>query len=231
MCGRFTLTSPVEALRHLFGFGESPNLMPRYNIAPTTDITAVRLSRDKGDPPPEYFSAHWGLIPSWSKSADFSAKMINARSETVADKPSFRAAYKARRCLIPSNGFFEWQKLGKTGKQPWLMAVKDTPLFAFAGLWETWAAPDGQEITSCTILTTTAADSIEFIHHRMPVILKPEDYSDWLKGHDNNLLFKPYAADQLDFHKVSAHVGNIRNDDAELLLPADTPGHPQQELF
>jgi len=231
MCGRFCLTSSVEALRHLFGFQESPNLPPRYNIAPTTPISAIRLSLRDGNSTPEYFSAHWGLVPSWSKSADFSAKMINARSETVTEKPSFRAAYKARRCLIPANGFFEWQKLGKTAKQPWLIGLKETPLIAFAGLWENWKDADGQNLESCTILTTTATDSIAFIHHRMPVILEPENFVGWMSGQEGASLLKPYASDQVNFHKVSARVGNIRNDDTELLESINAPEQAQQELF
>ena len=221
MCGRFSLTSPVDALRRLFGFSERPNLGPRYNIAPTNDIAAIRLAQDEPGQNPHYFSAHWGLIPSWSKSTDFSAKMINARSETVAEKPSFRAAFKSRRCLIPANGFYEWEKIGKSAKQPWLIGVKDAPLFAFAGLWENWRSPDGEVIESCTILTTTASESIYFIHPRMPVILKPADYRGWLSGAAGAEILKPMASESMSFYKVSPRVGNVRNDDADLLEPLE----------
>ncbi|MCF8466142.1 MAG: SOS response-associated peptidase [Sneathiella sp.] len=221
MCGRFSLTSPVEALRRLFGFSERPNLGPRYNIAPTTDIAAIRLGPDETCPNPHYFSAHWGLIPSWSKSADFSARMINARSETVTEKPAFRAASKSRRCLIPANGFYEWQKIGKSGKQPWLIGVKDAPLFAFAGLWETWRSPESSVIESCTILTTTASQSISFIHQRMPVILNPADYTNWLNGTAGTEILKPMASESMSFYKVSPRIGKVHNDDADLLDPLE----------
>lgn len=232
MCGRFSLTSPVEAIRQLFGFRESPNLGARYNIAPTTQIMAIRLPLSNASSRTELFSAHWGLIPSWAKSTEFSAKMINARSETAADKPSFRAAYAARRCLIPANGFYEWQKIGKTEKQPWLIGLHKTPLFAFAGLWESWKNPEGKPIESCTILTTKAADSIAFIHHRMPVIIDEINYGQWLKGGSEQTLFQPFDSTKMAFHKVSHCVGNVRNDDASLIVPSDdVSSNGQQELF
>ncbi|USG60357.1 SOS response-associated peptidase [Sneathiella marina] len=232
MCGRFNLTSPVEAIRQLFGFQASPNLQARYNIAPTTQIAAVRLPSNKSASGTELFSAHWGLIPSWAKSAEYSAKMINARSETVADKPAFRSAYKSRRCLIPSNGFYEWQKLGKTKKQPWLISLQDTPLFAFAGLWESWTDPEGKTLESCTILTTKAADSIAFIHHRMPVIIDKAKFGQWYEGGSEDDLLQPFDSAKLTFHKVSQSVGNVRNDDASLIAPCESiTSNPQQELF
>ena len=231
MCGRFSLTSPTEALQKLFGYTERPNLAPRYNIAPTTRISAVRLQEDeKGKQSPHHFYAHWGLIPSWAKSPEFSARMINARSETVAEKPAFRTAYKCRRCLIPANSFFEWQKKEKNIKQPWRIGIIDMPLFAFAGLWENWASPDGESIDSCTILTTTAAKSIDFIHPRMPVILEPADYEFWLNGKAGEQLLRPFDADRMQFYEVSSRVGNVRNDDAELIEPTKSSG-TQGQLF
>lgn len=232
MCGRFSLTSPVDAIRQLFGFKESPNLQPRYNIAPTTQIIAVRHPPVGESAEKELFSAHWGLIPSWAKSPEFSAKMINARSETAAGKPAFRTAYKSRRCLIPSNGFYEWQKLGNTKKQPWLICLRDAPLFAFAGLWESWKDSGGRTIESCTILTTEAADSIAFIHHRMPVIIDKIKYDQWLDGGVKQTLFAPFDSSRMAYHKVSQRVGNVRNDDADLIVPNDSIStNSQQELF
>ena len=230
MCGRFSLTSPLEAMRRLFGISERPNLAPRYNIAPTTDISAVRISNEGEGENRHYFTAHWGLIPPWAKSTEFSAKMINARSETVADKPAFRAAFKSRRCLIPANGFFEWEKKTKDTKQPWLISVKDMPLFAFAGLWESWQAPEGNIIESCTILTTRASDSISFIHPRMPVILDPSDYESWLRCERGVDLLNAFDADRMSFHMVSSRVGNVRHDDASLIEPHE-PVEDQKNLF
>ena len=232
MCGRFSLTSPIEAVRQLFGFREIPNLQARYNIAPTMEIAAIRLSSNKSNPGPELFSAHWGLIPSWATSINYSSKMINARSETVAVKPAYRAAYKSRRCLIPTNGFYEWQKIGKTDKQPWFISLRDTPCFAFAGLWESWTAPEGVLIESCTILTTTPADSIAFIHHRMPVIIDEADHKYWLEGATDQRLFQSFDSSKMAFHKVSDRVGNVRNDDRGLILPdKGISPNSQQELF
>jgi putative SOS response-associated peptidase YedK len=232
MCGRFSLTSPVEAIRRLFGVEESPNLQARYNIAPTTNIIAIRSIADLEGNKTELFKARWGLIPSWAKSTDFSAKMINARSETAKEKPAFRAAYENRRCLIPANGFYEWQKLDKTTKQPWFIKLKTAPLFAFAGLWESWVAPDGEEIESCTILTTLAAESIAFIHHRMPVIIDENSHKDWLLGNSNESLLGPTDNDKLEFYKVSKRVGNVRNDDADLIRNEEnTQDNRQQDLF
>tara|TARA_R110000787_G_scaffold59662_10_gene135251 strand:- start:17852 stop:18505 length:654 start_codon:yes stop_codon:yes gene_type:complete len=217
-------------MQSLFGFSERPNLAPRYNIAPTTNISAIRLEEGEEGHKPHHFFAHWGLIPSWAKSPEFSARMINARSETVAEKPAFRAAYKSRRCLIPANSFFEWQKTGKSTKQPWLIGIADMPLFAFAGLWESWISPDGEKIKSCTILTTTAAKSIEFIHPRMPVILDTSDHDAWLNGKGGEDLLKPFAADRMQFYEVSSRVGNVRNDDENLIEPTDKTG-TQGRLF
>ena len=214
-------------MRRLFKFPEQPNLAARYNIAPTTDIAAVRVTGEKEERGHHYFSAHWGLIPSWAKSTDFSAKMINARSETVAEKPAYRGAFRSRRCLIPANGFYEWQKLSKGAKQPWLIGVKDMPLFAFAGLWESWTSPEGEIVESCTILTTGASESITFIHPRMPVILDPTYYGPWLSCEAGVELLKAVDADRMTFHKVSQRIGNVRNDDADLLKPLDLP--PTQE--
>ncbi|WP_288903252.1 SOS response-associated peptidase [uncultured Sneathiella sp.] len=223
MCGRFSLTSPVEAMRRVFDFPERPNLAARYNIAPTTNIAAIRVDKNATGESRHYFSAHWGLIPSWAKSTEFSAKMINARSETVTEKPAFRAAFKSRRCLIPANGFYEWQKLSKGAKQPWMIGIEDMPLFAFAGLWESWKSADGEVIESCTILTTTASKSIAFIHPRMPVILEPSRFDPWLRGEAGTEVLKAFDADRMTFYKVSSRVGNVRNDDADLLKPVDPP--------
>lgn len=218
MCGRFALTSSLAELQEIFGFPETPHLAPRYNIAPTTDITAVRGGDDGR---PHYFSAHWGLIPTFASARGSAASMMNARSETVREKPAFRAAFQRRRCLIPANGFYEWEKPDKTTRQPWFIAVRDRPLIAFAGLWESGISPEGRPVESCTILTVSAAANIAFIHPRMPVILKAEDYRNWLSGTAAEEVLAPLPPPELRFYRVSARVGNVRNESAALLDPAD----------
>jgi putative SOS response-associated peptidase YedK len=229
MCGRFSLTTPSAALRDLFGFDELPNLPPRYNIAPTQDVAAVRLAGE--DPKPRFTVFRWGLIPSWAKDVSIGGRLINARAETVADKPAFRHAFRRRRCLIPADGFYEWEKRPDGGKQPWRITLEGGVPFAFAGLWEHWSGADGSEIESCTIVTTEAADSIAMIHERMPVILDPVDFSGWLKGTPEEALALLHAyRGTLASYPVSTRVNSVRNDDASLLEPVSVaaPAKPQK---
>ncbi|MEM9682947.1 MAG: SOS response-associated peptidase [Pseudomonadota bacterium] len=216
MCGRYSLTTPTEGLRALFGFDELPNLPPRYNIAPTQDVAAVRSSPDNGKRSFTLF--RWGLIPSWAKDPSIGSKMINARAETVAEKPAYRAAFRRRRCLIPADGFYEWEKREDGGKQPWRITLKEGGPFAFAGLWEDWLGADGSEVETCTIVTTNAAPVIKRIHHRMPVILDPSDFDVWLSGEPEVAyeLLRPFAG-ELDAYCVSTRVNNVRNDDRSLI--------------
>jgi putative SOS response-associated peptidase YedK len=221
MCGRFTLIMPGEAVAELFQLPEVPTLAPRYNIAPTQPVAAVRVSRDSGQRELTHF--HWGLIPRWAKDPSIGSRMINARSETAAEKPSFRAAIKYRRCLVPADGFYEWQKLnGK--KQPVRVQASDGNLFAIAGLWEHWSSPDGSEIESCTLLTTSPNELLAQVHNRMPVLVAPENFDLWLDpaaqhaGEVQHLL-KPYPADEMTFYPVSTHVNNPRNDDPRCIEP------------
>ena len=164
----------------------------------------------------------WGLLPKWSKDASGAAKMINARSETIAEKPAYRDAFRARRCLVPADGFYEWQVRGKT-KQPYRISLADGGIFAFAGLWESWADPNdgGAMVETYTVATVVAAASIAHIHHRMPVILEAEDYQAWLTGDVEaaGALLKPLEDAKLQSFEVSPRVGNVRNDDPELLEP------------
>ena len=180
MCGRFNLTTPTDSLRALFGFDEMPNLPPRYNIAPTQDVAVVRLAG--AERRPAFALLRWGLIPAWAKDVSIGSRMINARAETVAEKPAFRNAFRRRRCLIPADGFYEWEKRPDGAKQPWRITLESGAPFAFAGLWEHWSGADGSEAESCTIVTTAAADSIARIHERMPVILDRADFPAWLSG-------------------------------------------------
>jgi len=225
MCGRFTLRAPADQLALLFGLSSEPVLVPRYNIAPTQPVGLVRM--DKATQEREWALTLWGLIPSWAKDPSIGARMINARSETAAEKPSFRAAYKRRRCLIPSDGFYEWQKLGSR-KQPYYFGMADDSPFAFAGLWEHWIGPDGSELETCTILTTTPNELVEPIHNRMPVIVDPLDYEDWLgSGGDDprehlsmlHHLLRPFDAGKMKAVPVSSYVSNPRNEGEECIEP------------
>jgi putative SOS response-associated peptidase YedK len=221
MCGRFTLIATGETVAELFQLPDIPVLAPRYNIAPTQPVAAVRVSRDTGKRELTHF--HWGLIPRWAKDPAIGSRMINARSETAAEKPSFKAAVKYRRCLVPADGFYEWQKLNGT-KQPVRVQTKDGGLFAIAGLWEHWQSPDGSEIESCTLLTTSPNELLTQVHNRMPVIIAPEDFDLWLDpaaqhaGEIQHLL-KPYPAGEMTFYPVSDHVNNPRNEDPLCIEP------------
>jgi putative SOS response-associated peptidase YedK len=220
MCGRFVITSAPEALRKLLGYKEQPNFPPRYNIAPTQPIPVVRL--DQGE---RHFTLmRWGLIPSWVKDPKQFALLINARLEGIAEKPSFRAAMKRRRCLIPADGFYEWQKRGKT-KQPYFIRARNRAPFAFAGLWETWADSDGGEIETAAIVTCAANKTLAPVHERMPVIVPPEHYDAWLDSDKNEAkqaaaLIGPAPEDFLEAYEISTRVNSVKNDRAENLDPA-----------
>ncbi len=177
MCGRFTLTDPDQDLAVQFNLPDIPDMQPRYNIAPTQPVAAVRVS--PASMVREMALLHWGLIPFWAKDRKIGNRMINARSETVAEKPAFRAAFKRRRCLVAADGFYEWQKQDG-GKQPYYIRRHDGRPFAIAGLWESWKSEDEAVIESCTLLTTTPNELIRPLHNRMPVILHPKDYDLWL---------------------------------------------------
>jgi putative SOS response-associated peptidase YedK len=221
MCGRYTLRTPVDSVAEAFEIEEYPSsITPNYNIAPTQEVAAVVEEDEKR----KLEMLHWGLIPSWAKDPSIGNKMINARAETIAEKPSFRRAFKVRRCLILADGFYEWKKTDG-GKQPYHVKMEDGSLFAFAGLWETWQ--NGEEIRSCTIITTDANDLMSDIHHRMPVILHPEDYAMWL-DHDFEekevltALLRPYPADVMEAYPVSRRVNKPSNNEPSVLEPAST---------
>src|SRR6188508_115128 len=166
MCGRFVITSPPEALRQIFGYLEQPNFPPRYNIAPTQPVPVVILENGGR----HFRLMRWGLIPSWVKDPRSFTLLINARSETIREKPAFKNAIKRRRCLIPADGFYEW-KLGAPPKQPYFIHAKSGEVLAFAGLWETWTGPNGEEVDTAAIITTGANETLSPLHHRMPVII------------------------------------------------------------
>jgi putative SOS response-associated peptidase YedK len=225
MCGRFTLHASPEAIAEQFGVEAPEQLADRYNIAPTQPVAIVRLDRSATGR--EWTHVHWGLIPSWAKDPSMGAKMINARGETVAEKPSFRAALKRRRCLVPADGFYEWKRTGSS-KQPYYIRLRSQEPFAFAGLWETWSAPDGSEIESCTVITTSPNELMANLHDRMPVILPPEDYEQWLgTGKDADAkeieqlrhLIRPFDAEQMEAYPVSTRVNSPMNEGAGLIAP------------
>jgi putative SOS response-associated peptidase YedK len=228
MCGRFTLTDPDADLAVQFNLPEIPDLKPRYNIAPTQPVAAVRVAAEGTQR--EMVMLRWGLIPSWAKDLNIGARMINARSETVAEKPSFRHAFRRRRCLVVADGFYEWQKQNGT-KQPYFIRLREARPFAFAGLWERWEGPEADVIESCTLLTTQPNDFMRQLHNRMPVILQPKDYELWLdpKVQEASLLqplLLPFPPDEMDAYPVSRYVNSPDNDDPRCIEPL-----PQQQGF
>ncbi|WP_169568490.1 SOS response-associated peptidase [Sneathiella limimaris] len=217
MCARFSLTSPIEAIRKLFGFPQSFNLSAAYNIAPSDQILAVRKSKNSDQVINEAFRAQWGLIPPWAEGSNFGTKLINARIETVEEKPSFKDAFKSKRCLIPANGYFEWKTDDNGQKQPYFIHLKHQQLFAFAGLWEEWISPEGLLKESCTIITCPANKTIEPIHHRMPLTVTRNFYDDWLNGKDANSVPDQKHQESFEFYPVSKAVGNVRADGPNLI--------------
>jgi putative SOS response-associated peptidase YedK len=220
MCGRFTLFSSAEAIAQKFEVDVPADIIPSYNIAPSQTVNAI--AQFTGELKPRLRNFRWGLIPSWAKDPAIGFKVINARSETASEKPSFRSAFKDRRCLIPTNGFYEWQRVegSKTKKQPYFFGLKDENIFALAGLWERWESPEGDIIETCTILTTEANDVLRPIHDRMPVILNSENWDMWLDPSFNNMhqlqeILKPYSADAMTSHPVSTLVNSPKNNSLE----------------
>ena len=218
MCGRFSFTQLAQAIADSFNLTSVPELSPRYNISPTQPV--VTILHNSQDSDREFKLLHWGLIPSWAKDPKMGAKLINARAETVEEKPAFRSAFKKRRCLILADGFYEWQQQnGK--KQPYYFRVEDGKMFAFAGLWEHWQSPEGDMIDSCTIITTQANDILSPIHDRMPVILDQKKYDQWLdtkqKPESLKSLLQPYRSELMTAYPVSAKVNNPKNDSPECI--------------
>jgi len=213
MCGRFVTIIPYEELKQIFDLVEShTRTEPRYNVAPTQQVSVVRSTGEHNVLAP----MRWGLIPSWSKDASIANHTINARCETVAEKPSFRHAIKRNRCIIPISGFYEWAHSGGK-KTPYYIHLSDCTPMSLAGIWEHWKSPEGEELETCSILTTTANSLVQSLHDRMPVILKPSDYSHWLNTdmHDQQQLihlYQPYPAEGMSLYEVSNLVNNPRFD-------------------
>ena len=231
MCGRYTLATPNPAeVRARFPIGESIEVRPRYNIAPGDEILAVttdRAGRPRGE------QLRWGLVPSWAKSPDTGLKMINARVETVAERPAFRGPYERFRCLIIADGFYEWQRMPHGPKQPFHITRSDDALFAFAGLWSIWHGEDGTTLRTCTILTTAANAAVASLHDRMPVILDPAAEGPWLDAATPvarlPALLTSLPPERTALHPVGRAVNDARYDGPECLAPPEPD--PQAALF
>lgn len=227
MCGRYTLTSAPEVLRALFGYEEHPDFPARFNIAPTQPIPIVRLVDGKR----HFVLVRWGLVPSWVKDPNAFSVLVNARGESVRDKPAFRSAMKYRRCLIPADGFYEWQARGSGPKQPFYVRAKSGKPLAFAGLWENWMGPNGEEMETALIVTTKPNQTLGPIHDRMPVIVPPEAFDLWLDtmhvdDETASVLIAPASDDLLEAYPVSVAVNRTANDNPKLLelfKPTDAP--------
>jgi putative SOS response-associated peptidase YedK len=229
MCGRYTITSAPEAIRALFRYPEEPQFPARYNIAPTQPIPIVRLI----DGQRHFALMRWGLMPSWVKDPANFALLINARGESVCEKPAFRNAMKYRRCLIPADGFYEWQSTGSGQKQPFYIHARSGEPLAFAGLWETWTGPNGEEVDTAAIVTTRANATLAPLHDRMPVIVSPDAFDLWLDcanvdARTAEALIAPAPDDQFEFWPVSALVNRTGNDNPALMQRgvADSPAAP-----
>jgi putative SOS response-associated peptidase YedK len=236
MCGRFVLMTPGKELAEQFRCDEFADLGPRYNIAPTQLVAIVRFNRETRRRECELLK--WGLIPSWSEDPSIGPRLINARAESAGTKPAFRSAFKYRRCLVVADGFYEWKKLDNKRKQPYLFRLSSGKPFAFAGLWERWSSPDGQVTESCAVLTTDSNDLLRSVHDRMPVILKPDDYTVWLDPEVKTperlqSMLKPYPPDEMVGRSVSSTVNKADHEGPDCVEPAAEEG-PQahaQSLF
>lgn len=221
MCGRYSQRQPAEVIAKAFEVDNVPALEPRYNVAPTQSVPTVlqpSISKNR-----QFKMMHWGLIPKWAKDSKIGSKLINARAETVAEKPAFKSAFRKRRCLVLTDGFYEWQQQeNKKQKQPYYFFLKDGQPFAFAGLWEQWEDASGEVVNSCTLLTTDANELMRPVHNRMPVILHPKDYEPWLDSELKELeqlqpLLRPYSTQDMLAYPVSTVVNKPSNDNAECI--------------
>jgi putative SOS response-associated peptidase YedK len=226
MCGRYVITSAPEAIKALFRYQALPNFPPRFNVAPSQPIPIVRLADGKR----QFALVRWGLLPSWVKDPKTFTLLINARGESVIDKPAFRAAMKRRRCLIPADGFYEWQADGSR-KQPYFIRLKSGQPMAFAGLWECWTGPNGEELETAAIVTTEANRALGHIHDRMPVILAPDAFDLWLNCAEVDAqtaaaLIAPAPDSLFEAYPVSTDVNRVANDNAKLVEPVVVGAEP-----
>ncbi len=229
MCGRFTLRTPAAILKDYFGLVDLPGLTPRYNIAPSQQVGALRTT----DAAREWTELRWGLVPNWAREPSVGNRMINARAETVARKPAFRESLEQRRCAIPADGFYEWQKLEGGGKQPYYLSRAGGEPFAFAGLWDSWRdRASGLVIESCTVITTTPNELLAPIHNRMPVMLDSEAVTEWLREDAVpgalDVLLQPFPAGLMRAQPVSNHVNRPANEDPRCITPANAAKSPRR---
>jgi putative SOS response-associated peptidase YedK len=230
MCGRARLSSDVSEIKLAFSIPPerpAPNIAPSWNVAPTDSLPIVHYDVKDGARSLEVM--RWGLIPYWAKDIKIGFSTINARAEEVDTKPAFREAFQRRRCLVPVDNFYEWAKTG-TGKQPYAVALADRRLMALAGLWETWRSPAGERVRSFTIVTTTPNELCAALHNRMPVVLRPDVWPAWLGEYpasvqDLKAMLAPYPSDEMICWPVSARVGNVKNNDPDLIEPINAHSH------
>jgi putative SOS response-associated peptidase YedK len=226
MCGRYLITSAPEAFRRLFGYPEQPNFPPRYNVAPTQPVPIVRIIEGER----QFALVRWGLIPPWVEDPRRFSLLINARSESINEKPAFRDAMRRRRCLFPADGFYEW-KDERGRKLAYCIRPKDHEPIAFAGLWESWAGPNGEEMETAAIVTTVANRELVHLHDRMPVILPPEAFAMWLDCKNVDALIAtallvPARAGLLEAYEISPEVNRTSNDGPQLIAPLPSPSTP-----
>ena len=235
MCGRFVITSPPAALRQIFGYIEQPNFPPRYNVAPTQPISVVMVENGIR----HFRLMRWGLLPAWVKDPRKFTLLINARAETIGEKPAFKNAFRRRRCLIPADGYYEWQAIDGR-KQPTFIHRRDGGLIGLAGLAETWIGPNGEELDTVAIVTAPASADLAVLHHRVPVAIPPGDFERWLDCRADDALsvlalLRPPREGEFVWHPVSTRVNRATNDDAQLILPisaeeiaAEPPAHARK---
>lgn len=219
MCGRFVITSPPAALRQIFGYLEQPNFPPRHNISPTQPVPVVIVENGIR----HFRLMRWGLLPAWVKDPRKFALLTNARAETVAEKPAFKNAIRRRRCLIPADGYYEWQGSAKP-RRPWFIHRRDGQPIGLAGLAETWIGPNGEELDTVAIVTAAASADLSVLHHRVPVTIHASDFERWLDCSDDSaesVMALMTAPDEGEFawHEISTRVNRVANDDAQLILP------------
>ena len=231
MCGRYVIISSPDAIRRLFGYPDQPNFPPRYNVAPTQPVPIVRFAEGER----RFALVRWGLIPAWVKDPKTFSLVINARGESVLDKPAFRNAMRRRRCLFPADGFYDWYETGGR-RRPYFVRPKDGGPIAFAGLWESWTGPNGEEMETAAIVTTQAKGTLAAIHDRMPVIVPPEAFDFWLDTTKVDAttaaaLIAPPREGLLDVYAVSNAVNRVANDSPELIAPAaEEPDQPDKPI-
>jgi len=224
MCGRYAIVSAPEAIRALFAYADQPNFPPRHNVAPTQPVPIVRLMEGKRS----FALVRWGLLPAWVKDPRTFSLLINARGESVNDKPAFRLAMRRRRCLFPADGFYEWRQEGRH-RRPFFVRARCGGPLAFAGLWETWMGPNGEELDTAAIVTTRANRTLSTIHPRMPVVIAPDAFDLWLDCREVDAdaagaLIAPAPEDALEAHEVSLAVNRVANDSPDLIVPAEAAG-------